>query len=180
MRTACSTQRPSKMASSNASVSCCGCRRRWSSSTTLETARFEDLDPDRVVVRSYGHPYDGCELRITERRRYRSKGRLYVRAVLPDGRRIQLPADWTSLEARDADTPRSRGTLAGFARLRELVDILQRRHGLDGSQARVAVVRTGTAGEGSKLAADSETSAQAAGARAGTTDAAGRDQGDRR
>jgi hypothetical protein len=67
----------------------------------------------------------------------RRRGVLFVLAVLPDGSRSLIPADWTDWRREQAErTPADAaddgaydlGNLSDLLRLREIVDALHRRH----------------------------------------------------
>ena len=70
---------------------------------------------------------------------------------MPDGEHFQIPADWTTLQEPDGDAPCSLGDVAAFFVLLEQIEILERRHGLEG-RGPGAAGAAGLGGAGGPLA----------------------------
>ena len=88
-----------------------------------------------------GHPFEGMELRIRERRW--ADGPLELRLERPDAGLSTPSATWTSLEARAERGPRTYGRAADYAALGSLLARLE--HGCGGAEgARDAAGAGGT------------------------------------
>ena len=125
------------------------------STSSFSTDIKREFDRRTIVLCRHGHPFDGQEITVSNRRRWEGTGQLIVEAEFPDGSRRWIPAQWTSLESGISCGIALHGWLSDFTALAELVDALRQRQAHGSGAGTDAVEPAGVAGPAATMGGSS-------------------------